>query len=231
MDLKMGICSSRNARFRGEGPGFCCVKTRAWLKTKIRTRVSWSVLYWKSVGTASYIIGLQFDDRPQVRTCKLSGRPASIPVPAVPMKTIQSVHFPLEVVTAISRGPNSAELYQLDAFERHVRRCDDCVTASHSRMFSEALCPRGRHLAGNMLAWVIGAPNGHTYSTACYRTRYIRVEIPRRMTYTRRLYSNNGCKRNLRFGEIPRKSAYGMKPLAEAVRRRFTVVYRTRVAK
>ena len=35
------------------------------------------------------------------------------------MKTIQSVHFPLEVVTTISREPNSAELYRLDAFERH----------------------------------------------------------------------------------------------------------------
>jgi hypothetical protein len=152
-------------------------------------------------------------------------------LPAVLMKTIQSVHFPLEVVTAISRGPNSAELHQLDAFERHVRRCDECVIASHSWDFSEALCSRGRYLAENMLARVVGAPNGHTYSTAIYSTRYIRVEIPRRMTYTRRLYRNNRCKHSLRFGKESRNNTHGRKSRAEAFGRRFTVVYRTRVAK
>jgi hypothetical protein len=151
--------------------------------------------------------------------------------PTVLMKTIQSVHFPLEVVTAISRGPNSAELHRLNAFERHVRRCDECVIASHSWDFSEALCSRGRYLAENMLAWVVGAPNGHTYSTAIYSTRYIRVEIPRRMTYTRRLYRNNRCKHSLRFGKESRNNTHGRKSRAEAFGRRFTVVYRTRVAK
>lgn len=166
-----------------------------------------------------------------MRTRILFGRPASKLVTAVLMKTIQSVHFPLEVVTAISRGPNSAELHQLDAFERHVRRCDECVIASHSREFSEALCPRGRYLAENMLAWVVGASNGHTYSTAFYSTRYLRVEIPHRMAYARRLYKNNGCKRSLRSGGKSANSADGKKSRAEAVQRRFTVVYRTRVAK
>lgn len=152
-------------------------------------------------------------------------------MPTVLMKTIQSVHFPLEVVTTISREPNSAELYRLNAFERHVRRCDDCVTASNSHKFSEFLCSRGRHLAENMLAWVVGASDGHTYSTIPCRTRYIRVEIPRRMTYTHRLYKNNKCKRSLHLGKNPRKSAFGRKmSRAEAVGRRFTVVYRTRMA-
>ena len=145
------------------------------------------------------------------------------------MKTVQSVHFPLEVVTTISREPNNAELCRLDAFERHVRRCDDCVTASNSHEFSEFLCSRGQYLAENMLSWVVGASDGHVYSTVACRTRYIRVEIPRRMTYTRRLYRNR-CKRGLRLGRNPRNSACGRKSRAEAVGRRFTVVYRTRVA-
>jgi hypothetical protein len=189
------------------------------------------VLHWRLVGTTSSMIRLQGDNRLQVRTCKSFGRPKSIPVPTVLMKTIQSVHFPLEVVTTISREPNSAELYRLDAFERHVRRCDDCVTASNSHKFSEVLCPRGRYLAENMLAWVVGASDGHTYSTVSCRTRYIRVEIPRKMTYTRRLYRNDRCKRSLRLGKNPRNSAFGRKSRAEAVGRRFTVVYRTRVAR
>ena len=156
------------------------------------------------------------------------GRPKSIPVPTVLMKTIQSVHFPLEVVTTISREPNGAELYRLDAFERHVRRCDDCVIASNSPKFSEVLCPRGRYLAENMLVWVVGASDGHTYSTVSCRTRYIRVEIPRRMTYTRRLYRNNRRKRSLRLGKSPRNSAFGRTSRGEAIGRRFTVVYRMR---
>ena len=147
------------------------------------------------------------------------------------MKTIQSVHFPLEVVTTISREPNNAELHRLDAFERHVRRCDDCLVASNSHKFSEFLCSSGRYLAENMLAWVVGASDGHTYSTVSCRTRYIRVEIPSRMTYTRRLYRNNRCKRSLRLSRNPRNSAFGRrKSRAEEVGRRFTVVYRTRMA-
>jgi hypothetical protein len=220
---------SRNA-IPWRGSGFPLRQDEGVTQDKIEN-TCFLALYRGPVDTASYIIGLRGDHRLQVYTCKVSRNPASIPVPTVPMKTIQSVHFPLEVVTAISRGPNSAELHQLDAFERHVRRCDDCVVASRSRMFSEALCPRGRYHAENMLAWVTGASNGHTYSTACYRTRYIRVEIPRRMSYTRQLYRNNECKRSRSFGEKSRNGAYGMKSRVEAVGREFTVVYRTRVAK
>jgi hypothetical protein len=189
------------------------------------------VLYWRLVDTSSFMIRIQGDNRLQVGACKSLGRPTFTPVHTVLMKTIQSVHFPLEVVTTISREPNSAELHRLDAFERHVRRCDDCVVASNSHKFSKVLCPRGRYLAENMLAWVIGASDGHTYSTASCRTRYIRVEIPRKMTYTRRLYRNDRCKRSLRLGKNPRNSAFGRKSRAEAVGRRFTVVYRTRVAR
>jgi hypothetical protein len=167
------------------------------------------------------MIGLQGNDRLQVLTCKSFRRATSIPVHTVLIKTIQNVHFPLEVVTTISREPNSAELYRLDAFERYVRRCDNCVVASNSQRFSEFLCPRGKYLAKNMLVWVIGASDGHTY---------IRVEIPRRITYTRRLYRNNRCKRSLHLSKNPRNSAYGGKSRAEAVGRRFTVVYRTRIA-
>jgi hypothetical protein len=137
------------------------------------------VLHWRLVGTTFSMIRRQSDNKLQVLTCKLFGRATSIPVPTILMKTIQSVHFPLEVVTTISLEPNSAELYRFDAFERHVRRCDDCVVASNSHKFSKVLCSRGRYLAENMLAWVVGASDGHTYSTVSCRTRYIRVEIPR----------------------------------------------------
>lgn len=109
-------------------------------------------LNWRLFGTASSIIRLQSDNRLQVRTCKSFGRLKSIPVPTVLIKTIQSVHFPLEVVTTISREPNSAELYRLDAFERYIRRCDDCIVASNSHKFSTVLCSYGRYLAENILA-------------------------------------------------------------------------------
>lgn len=147
------------------------------------------------------------------------------------MKTIQSVHFPLDVVTTISRGLNSVELHQVDAFENHVGDCRKCLVASYSREFSETLCQRGRYLADNMLSRLVGAPNGHTYSTASQHTRYIRVEIPRRMIYTRLLYRGKSSKRRRRFGGGLRNSAQDGKWQAEAAGRRFTVVYRTRVAR
>jgi hypothetical protein len=215
------MCNSRNPTLLRQDKGVA--------KKDVQTSY-FLVLYWRPFDTICFMIRIQGDNRLQVRACKSLGRPKSIPVPTVLMKTIQSVHFPLEVVTTISREPNSAELHRLDAFERHVRRCDDCVIASNSPKFSEVLCSRGRCLAENMLAWVIGASDGHTYSAVACRTRYIRVEIPRKMAYTRRLYRNDRCKRSLRLGKNPRNSAFSKKSQAEAVRRRFTVVYRTRMA-
>lgn len=111
------------------------------------------------------------------------------------MKTSQSVHFPVEVVTSISRTPNANEMYRLVAFDRHVRRCRTCATASRTRDFSETICSRGRYFAFSLLECVLGASNGHTYSTLSYHTRFIRVEIPQELHYARQLFARTHKKR------------------------------------
>lgn len=153
---------------------------------------------------------------------------ATAKVSAVPMKTIQSVHFPLEVVTAISRGPNRIELHQLVGFENHVQGCDKCVIASHLRDFPEALCKRGRYLAKHLLAYVVGASNGHTYSTTSYRTRYMRVEIPHDMVYAHLLYGKNILTHRSRFAGNYRGSERRARSRAKPVGHIFKLVYRIR---
>lgn len=104
------------------------------------------------------------------------------------MKTCQSVHFPLDVVTAVSRAATDHEMYHLINFENHTQSCHECITASQSRDFSESICNRGRYYARRLLDVILGAPDGHAYSTSSYRTRYIRVEIPSRFSFVRLLY-------------------------------------------
>lgn len=141
------------------------------------------------------------------------------------MKTSQSVHFPVEVVTSISRTPNAHEMYRLVAFDRHVRQCHTCVTASRSPEFSETICNRGRYFAFSLLECVLGASNGHTYSTLSYHTRFIRVEIPQDLHYARQLYARTSYKRP---ATRILKHRQPLSDKVRSIRSTFRVVRRTR---
>lgn len=144
------------------------------------------------------------------------------------MKTVQSVHFPRRVVTAVSRKPSSAEMHELVGFENHVQACSDCIVASQFRDFPDALCKRGEYLAKCLLDLVMGAPNGHTYSTDSHRTRFTRVEIPRLMTYVNLLYRKTSAKQKSHSAGKSCIRSQGGKLWAKTGGSRFTVVYRTR---
>lgn len=94
------------------------------------------------------------------------------------MKSIQSVHYPIEEVTSVSRPPTTSELDVLCYFERHVEYCRRCPFSSTISNTPTNLCDRGYHLAQLMLDRITGSTNGHTYSTAFSKTRFIRIEIP-----------------------------------------------------
>ena len=136
------------------------------------------------------------------------------------MKTCQSVHFPLDVVTTISRLPNHDEMHRLVRFEEHANECARCIDASYTQDFSEAICNRGRCFAGDLLGRILGASDGHTYSTAIPSTRYVRVEIPSSMPYVRLLYK--GRRRKRPTGGILKA------PQRRTMWTRVNVVYRTR---
>jgi hypothetical protein len=132
-------------------------------------------------------------------TCAISSRIyLAAALITLKMKTCQSVHFPLDVVTTISRLPNQEETYHLVRFEDHVKGCSRCIDASYAYGFSELICNKGRYFAARLLDRMLGASNGHTYSTAIRSTRYVRVEIPSSMEYVRLLYKGRRHKRRTR---------------------------------
>ena len=104
------------------------------------------------------------------------------------MRVRQTVHFPIQAVTCISRPPNTKEMKTLLAYEEHNEACNTC---SHARFYDsfmdQQLCWLGLYLAQDVTDYLWGGGDGHIYSTALPQVYYFRVEIPLKLVASNKL--------------------------------------------
>lgn len=145
------------------------------------------------------------------------------------MKTSQSVHFPLEPLTSISRPPTNDEFTTMAHYHHHASHCSRCKAVNRRHGGGEHLCKKGEKLALDVVHFVYGGGNGHAYSRAFAQVRFIRVEVPAGFTEVKallRLWSRRRLTR-----ERPRSSMAGLgrsKRENVDVRRSDTLVFRNR---
>jgi hypothetical protein len=123
------------------------------------------------------------------------------------MKLSNSVHFPEDPLTMISRQPTLLEMSVLEDFECHARQCRDCQTARHLTSFIPPdLCPRGFNYARDLTRLFYSASDGNIYSTTATTTRRFRVEIPLHYHEVRKLYRTEQQRGGARAARRPRRS-------------------------
>lgn len=106
------------------------------------------------------------------------------------MRLTQSVHFPVQEVTSISRLPNSVESCHFVEFDQHVEWCRQCRGGGKGRKLGNSLCGRGLRLAAEMLRHVVGSADGRIYSRDRACTHFERVEVPLRYRHVHSLFGS-----------------------------------------
>lgn len=114
------------------------------------------------------------------------------------MRTIRSVHFPLQEVTSISRPPNEHEMSLVSDFDRHVGWCRACSGGTSTHGLVHVLCSRGKPLAARLVEHLVGSADGRIYSNDRWCTQFERIEVPIRYQHVHRLFvvKNRKTKRD-----------------------------------
>lgn len=116
------------------------------------------------------------------------------------MRVTQSVHFPVQEVTSISRLPNTVESCLFADFDQHVEWCRLCSGGRQGRKLGDTLCGGGLRLVAALLQHVIGSADGCIYSKDRACTHFERVEVPLRYRHVHNLFSSSKTSAWKRYG-------------------------------